>query len=111
MFVTRHLIALAVCITAGILMCVFLRRLEITKWFRLLLCVGIVSETVKVFYYILANEDVYGGYLPKTDLPFHLCSVQLIFIAVLICAVPLIVLYIFTQRTFVESLAMTGSKE
>ena len=36
---------------------------------------------------------------------------QLIFIAVLICAVPLIVLYIFTQRTFVESLAMTGSKE
>ncbi|MCR4682767.1 MAG: YwaF family protein [Clostridiales bacterium] len=83
MFGTRHLIALAVCITAGILMCVFLRRLEITKWFRLLLCVGIVSETVKVFYYILANEDVYGGYLPKTDLPFHLCSVQLIFIAVL----------------------------
>jgi multiple sugar transport system permease protein len=36
---------------------------------------------------------------------------QLIFIAVLICAVPLIVLYIFTQRTFVESLAMSGSKE
>ena len=36
---------------------------------------------------------------------------QLIFIAVLICAVPLIILYIFTQRTFVESLAMTGSKE
>ena len=36
---------------------------------------------------------------------------QLIFIAVLICAVPLIILYIFTQRTFVESLAMSGSKE
>ena len=36
---------------------------------------------------------------------------QLIFIAVLICAVPLIILYCFTQRTFVESLAMSGSKE
>ena len=38
-------------------------------------------------------------------------SLQLISIAVLICCVPLIVLYCFTQRTFVESLAMTGSKE
>ena len=36
---------------------------------------------------------------------------QLIFIAVLICCVPLIILYLFTQRTFVESLAMSGSKE
>ena len=36
---------------------------------------------------------------------------QLIFIAVLICVVPLIILYLFTQRTFVESLAMSGSKE
>ncbi len=36
---------------------------------------------------------------------------QLIFIAVLICCVPLIILYCFTQRTFVESLAMSGSKE
>jgi len=36
---------------------------------------------------------------------------QLISIAVLICAIPLVILYIFTQRTFVESLAMSGSKE
>ena len=36
---------------------------------------------------------------------------QLISIAVLICAIPLIILYLFTQRTFVESLAMSGSKE
>ena len=36
---------------------------------------------------------------------------QLIAIAVLICAIPLIILYIFTQRTFVESLASSGSKE
>ena len=36
---------------------------------------------------------------------------QLISIAVLICAIPLVILYIFTQRTFTESLAMSGSKE
>ncbi|MBQ3155467.1 MAG: carbohydrate ABC transporter permease [Clostridia bacterium] len=36
---------------------------------------------------------------------------QLIAIGVLICFVPLIILYCFTQKTFVQSLAMTGSKE
>ena len=36
---------------------------------------------------------------------------QLISIAVLICSIPLVILYIFTQRTFTESLAMSGSKE
>ncbi len=36
---------------------------------------------------------------------------QLISIAVLVCCIPLIILYCFTQRTFVESLAMSGSKE
>ena len=38
-------------------------------------------------------------------------QLQLISIAVLFCCIPLIILYCFTQRTFVESLAMTGSKE
>ena len=36
---------------------------------------------------------------------------QLISIGVLICCIPLIVLYCFTQKTFVKSLTMTGSKE
>ena len=36
---------------------------------------------------------------------------QLIFVGVIICSLPLIILYIFTQRTFVESIAMSGSKE
>lgn len=36
---------------------------------------------------------------------------QLISIGVLICCIPLVVLYIFTQRTFVQSIAMSGSKE
>ena len=36
---------------------------------------------------------------------------QLISIAVLFCAIPLVILYCFTQRTFVQSIAMSGSKE
>ncbi len=36
---------------------------------------------------------------------------QLISIGVLVCCIPLIILYCFTQKTFVQSLAMTGSKE
>lgn len=36
---------------------------------------------------------------------------QLIAIGVLVCCIPLIILYCFTQKTFVQSLAMTGSKE
>ena len=38
-------------------------------------------------------------------------QMQLIGIGVFVCCVPLIILYAFTQRTFVQSLAMTGSKE
>ena len=38
-------------------------------------------------------------------------QLQLIGIGVFICCIPLIILYIFTQRTFVQSLVMTGSKE
>ena len=36
---------------------------------------------------------------------------QLIGIGVMFCAIPLVILYCFTQRTFVQSIAMTGSKE
>ncbi len=38
-------------------------------------------------------------------------SLQLVSIAVVMCCIPLVILYIFTQRTFVESLVMSGSKE
>ena len=36
---------------------------------------------------------------------------QLISISVLFCCIPLVILYCFTQRTFVQSIAMSGSKE
>ena len=38
-------------------------------------------------------------------------QMQLIGIGVFVCCVPLIILYAFTQKTFVQSLTMTGSKE
>ena len=38
-------------------------------------------------------------------------QLQLIGIGVFVCCVPLIILYAFTQKAFVQSLAMTGSKE
>ena len=37
-------------------------------------------------------------------------SQQLISIGVLLCSAPLIVLYLFAQRSFVESISMTGTK-
>jgi uncharacterized membrane protein YwaF len=39
---------------------------------------------VKTITYIVINEDKYGGILPKNDLPFQLCSIQLIFIAIVV---------------------------
>ena len=36
---------------------------------------------------------------------------QLISIGVLICCIPLIILYLFAQKTFVKSIVMSGSKE
>ena len=36
---------------------------------------------------------------------------QLISVGVLVCCVPLVILYCFTQKTFVQSIAMSGGKE
>ena len=57
------------------------RRIKLALAFKIAFYVGIASEFVKIFYYIIQNEEQYGGILPKTDLPFHLCSIQILFIA------------------------------
>ena len=84
MFGTKHLIILA--FSAAAMVAAFLagRKQPREKLARILLGIGLASEFIKVFYYILANEATHGGILPKTDLPFHLCSIQLIFLAVLV---------------------------
>ena len=80
LFGTAHIIQIVVSIALIVLLSILVQKVEFKKCCKILLYVGIVSEIVKIFYYIIANEEKYGGYLPKTDLPFHLCSIQIIFI-------------------------------
>ncbi len=85
LFGTKHLIILAVCLVVIVLGVKFARKMPLTKLCRRMLHIGVVSEVIKVFYYILANESTYGGILPKSDLPFHLCSLQILFILIVVC--------------------------
>ena len=81
-FGTKHLIILAICLAAILGAYFAARKWPLEKLTKVLFTVGVVSELIKVFYYIIANEAEYGGILPKTDLPFHLCSIQILFLAV-----------------------------
>ena len=82
LFGTKHVIILAVCLVLIPILYYFARKLKFEKMAKIMLFVGIISETIKIFYYIIANEDTHHGVLPKSDLPFHLCSIQILFIAV-----------------------------
>ena len=82
-FGTKHLIILAISLAAMVLGVIFARKWPMKKLAKTMLNIGLVSEFIKVFYYIMANEATHGGILPKTDLPFHLCSIQIIFIVIL----------------------------
>lgn len=82
LFGTRHLVFVAISIALIVVLYIFARKLSIKQASRILLYVGIVSEIIKVFYYIQANEDKLNGVLPKSDLPFHLCSIQIILILI-----------------------------
>ena len=81
-FGTKHLIIVGICIVLMVGLFIFSKKFSFANVCKTMFYVGIVSETIKIFYYIIQNESVHGGVLPKTDLPFHLCSIQIIFIAV-----------------------------
>lgn len=81
LFGLKHLILLAVCGAAIVGAYFAARKWPLEKLTKVLFSIGVVSEFIKVFYYIIANEAAYGGVLPKTDLPFHLCSIQILFVA------------------------------
>ena len=83
MFGTLHLIALGVSAALIIGGFIAVRQAQMKRLLRIMLWIGVASEIVKVFAFILMNESKLGGYLPKTDLPFHLCSIQIIFLAIL----------------------------
>ncbi len=80
MFGTKHIVIL-ICSLLLIVGVLFLTRTwSLRKKAKAFLYVGIISEVVKIFFYVIKNEAEYGGLLPKTDLPFHLCSIQILFI-------------------------------
>ena len=84
LFGTKHLILIAISVILIVGLYFLSRKLRLKTISKILFGVGIVSEAVKIFYYIIQNEQKYGGVLPKTDLPFHLCSIQIIFIAIIV---------------------------
>ena len=81
-FGTKHLILVAICAAAIVLGYLVTRKWDLERLPKYMFTIGVISELIKVFYYIIANEAVYGGILPKTDLPFHLCSIQILFVAI-----------------------------
>ncbi|MBR4972482.1 MAG: YwaF family protein [Oscillospiraceae bacterium] len=86
MFGGKHLLILGISIALMVLLALFVRKWPLEKLAKRLLAVGVVSEFIKVFYYTIANEATHGGILPKTDLPFHLCSIQILFIFLVVYA-------------------------
>lgn len=86
LFGTKHLILAAVsCLLIGVLY-YLTRKIKFEKICKYLLYVGIVSEIIKIFYYTIQNEAEYKGTLPRSDLPFHLCSIQILLITI-VCVV------------------------
>lgn len=84
LFGAKHLIILSISVAMILIGTVVAKKWTLQKLAKTLLAIGLVSEFIKIFYYIIANESTHGGILPKTDLPFHLCSIQIIFTAVLV---------------------------
>ncbi len=82
LFGTKHIILLAISLALIVVLTIFSRKMRFAVVCKTLLIVGICSEIIKIFYYIIQNESTHGGILPKTDLPFHLCSIQIIFIVI-----------------------------
>ncbi len=105
-FGTRHIVLIVVSLLLIVGLYILSRKFSIKSLSKILLGIGLVSETIKVFAYIIMNENkVYGnfqklveneageevwqfvevtfsGVLPKTDLPFQLCSIQILFILI-----------------------------
>ena len=80
LFGTKHILLMIAALAIVAIGYFFARKLKFEKITKIMLCLGVVSEIVKIFYYIIANEKKTHGVLPKTDLPFHLCSIQILFI-------------------------------
>ncbi len=86
MFSLKHIIILILATAFIVTLFMLTKKWSLRKKYLAFMILSIVSETVKVFTYTIINEDEMGGVLPKSDLPFHLCSIQIIFAAIyLLC--------------------------
>ena len=83
LFGLKHLLCIGVSVILVAVLFFLLRKKSFRTVFAVFFYCGIVSEIIKIFYYSYANEAKFGGVLPKSDLPFHLCSIQIIFICIL----------------------------
>lgn len=82
-FGTKHIILLAISLILIITLFILSKKISLKTMIKTMLCIGIVSEIIKVIYFVVTNESTAHGYLPKTDLPFHLCSIQILLIFII----------------------------
>ncbi len=79
MFSLKHIIMLLISISLIVALFFVTKKWSLRNKYKGFLIVAVISEVVKIFFYIIKNEPTYGGLLPKSDLPFQLCSIQIIF--------------------------------
>lgn len=84
LFGIKHIILLCVSLIFVIIFYILLMKKDVNKVIKLTWIICFSCEVVKVIYYIITNESEMNGYLPKSDLPFHLCSIQIIFLTILL---------------------------
>ncbi len=84
LFGTYHIILICVAVALIVIGFLLSKKLKLRTLCKIMFGLAIVCEVVKVFTYIILNEEKMGGILPKSDLPFQLCSIQLIFFAILV---------------------------
>ena len=89
MFEPLHFVWLAISailITVGVILAVK-KNLSLNGALTIFCVICVLSEVVKIFYVLIRKErflfkdngEFLGAYIKETDLPFHLCSMQIIF--------------------------------
>ena len=65
LFGTKHIIIFVVCLLLVVLGFIFSKKLSFEKIIKVMLGVGIVSEVIKAFYYIIAMKLLMGVIFQK----------------------------------------------
>ena len=85
MFSANHFIWLALCavlVIVGVVLAVKF-SLSMEKALTIMCIVSILSEAAKIFPVLIEGQRLneYGAFIKESDLPFHLCSLQMFFLA------------------------------